>query len=166
MVAGAPPLFRMAGDVVFAPDPSNIALISLLARYFPHGSGSVTPNGSIPEGTLVTIMAIWLGVVLAIGWCLYPVLRRMAVEGAVALSVIATAVVSASTPSAMVPSLIVAGAVVALRARSMRVGAVLLAGIVLATVTVTGEFVDPSGQPFIPPALVVLGLLVVSMRCG
>lgn len=166
MLAGAPPLFRMAGDVVFAPDPSNIALISLLATYFPQGSGTVTPNGTVPEGTLVTIMAIWLGVVLAVGWCLYPVLRRMAVEGAVALSVIATAVVSASTPSAMVPSLIVAGAVVALRARSMRVGAVLLAGIVLATVTVTGEFVDASGQPFIPPALAVLGLLVVSMRFG
>ena len=164
MLSGAPPLFRMAGDVVFVPDPSNIALISLLATFFPQGSGSVTPTGTLPEGTFVTLTAIWLGVVLAVGWCLYPVLRRMAVEGAVALSVIATAVVSASTPIATVPSLIVAGAVMALRARSMRVGAVLLAGIVLATVTMSGKFVDPSGQPFIPPAIVVLGLLVVAYR--
>ena len=164
MLSGAPPLFRLAGDAVFAPVLSNVALISLFATLFPHESGSVMPSGTLAEGTFVTLMAIWVGVVLAVGWCLYPVLRRMAVEVAVAVSVIATAVVSASTPSAMAPSLIVATAVVALRARSMRVGAVLLAGIVLATVTVSGEYIDPSGPSFIPPALVLLGLLVVALR--
>lgn len=164
MLSGAPPLFRVAGDVVFAPDPSNIALISLVATFFPHKSGSVIPKGMLAEGTFVSVMAIWVGVVFAVGWCLYPVLRRTAVEVAVALAVIATAVVSASTPRAMVPSLIVAMALVAFRARSMRVGAVLLAGIVLATVAVVVEFVDPSWPIFIRPALVLAGLLVVALR--
>ena len=164
MLSGAPPLVRLAGDVIFVPDPSNIALISLMVTFFADESGSVMSTGTVGEGTFVALMAIWVGWVFAVGWCLYPVLRRMAVEAAVALAVIATAVVSASAPSAMVPSLIVAMAVVALRARSVRVGAVLLAGTVLTTVAVVVEFVDPSGPTFIPPALVLTGFLVIALR--